>query len=181
MAQVRPIKPARLVAGLIAVDDTALELPTEPLERQFGPVDLRSGIIPFEFTDYYEKEMGSGLKRQLISFERLIDPAALADAKLFTNGLEAKLAAESPDGPKRRVNIDPGYITEAKLVLASAKNFSHRVCLRDGIYAEVTLHFKDGDWRLWPWTFPDYASEPYLAFFREVRTRFREQIHSGDR
>ena len=96
MAQVRPIKPARLVAGIIAVDDAALELPIEPLEREFGPIDLRSGIIPFDFTDYYEKEMGSSLKRQLISFERLIDPPALADAKLFTNGLEMKLLSARP-------------------------------------------------------------------------------------
>jgi len=181
MAQVRPIRPARLIAGLIAVDDGALELPIEPLESEFGPVDLRSGVIPFDFTDYYEKEMGARLKRQLTSFERLIDPAALADAKLFTNGLEMKLAAESPDGPKRRVNIDPGYLTEAKLVLASAKDFSHRIYLRDGIFAEVTLHFRKGDWHPWPWTFPDYATEPYRAFFREARARFREQIRAADR
>ena len=78
------------------------------------------------------------------------------------------------------VNLDPGYLTTAKLVLATTKDFGHRVYLRDGIYAESTLHYIDGRWEPWPWTYPDYAGPRYHAFFERVRERFKQKLSARD-
>ena len=101
---------------------------------------------------YYEPTMGPGLRKQLWAFERHIDPAALPDIKHHTNDLELALAAESPRPEPRPINLDPGYLTLAKLVLATTKDQAHRLYLRDGIFAEVTLHFRDWGFQPWPWT-----------------------------
>ena len=175
MAQAHPAIHVKLICGMIARDTECFDAAIGTLTERFGPVDLRSDVIPFDFTDYYRDQMGSGLNRLFVSFDRLVDPACLPDAKLFTNALEDDLARQIRAGVPRPINLDPGYISEAKLVLASAKDFSHRIYLRDGIHAEITLHYQSGDWRPHPWTFPDYQTEPYKAFFRLVRARLREQ------
>jgi hypothetical protein len=115
--------------------------------------------------------MGDGLTRNFVSFRRVFDPGSLADAKLATNRIERELADKTGDTFRRRVNLDPGYVTAAKLVLATTKDFSHRVYLRDGIYAEVTLQFGSGGPRAQPWTYPDFASGAYSEFLMKVRRR----------
>ncbi|MCP4534749.1 MAG: DUF4416 family protein, partial [Delftia sp.] len=72
-------------------------------------------------------------------------------------------------GPDRPINLDVGYVEPSKLVLASMKNFSHRIYLRDGVYAEVTLMFRKGLWEPLGWTFPDYRSGRYDAFLTAAR------------
>ena len=176
MTQARPALRVKLIVGLIARDPEWFDLAAAPLADRFGAIDLRSDVIPFDLTHYYDDVMGTGLHRQFLAFESLVDPTVLPDAKLFANALELELAATIEADVPRPLNIDPGYITEAKLVLASAKNFTHRVCLRDGIYAEVTLHYRDDAWRPWPWTFPDYRTAAYHEFFQRVRNRLREQL-----
>jgi hypothetical protein len=149
------------------------------LVAHFGPVDYRSVRLPFTHTTYYAREFGEGLERQFLAFERLIDPGRLAEIKLLTNALEETFA----EGGRRRINLDPGYISEAKLVLATAKNHGHRIYLGRGIYAEVTLTYRDKDFRPWPWTYPDYQSEPYLRILRAIRgiyvAQLRAMRHSG--
>jgi hypothetical protein len=178
MAQIHKPQDVKLVVGMLSAYSAAFEKAQRALSGRYGPVDLESLEIAFTFTRYYEKEMGPNLLRKFISFEELIDPAILPDVKLFTNELEVKLAPEITDCFSRPINVDPGYMTAAKLVLASAKDFSHRVYLRDGIFAEVTLHYaRGGTFRSWPWTFPDFASSrDYHAFLLRVRQRCVEQI-----
>jgi hypothetical protein len=113
------------------------------------------------------------LVRRIWSFEPLVDPGALAAIKLSTNDLER---AWSVDG-RRRVNLDPGYVSLSKLVLATTKNHGHRVYLRDGIYAEVTLRYREGAFCPWPWTYPDYATAAYCALFGQIRRRYVAQLH----
>ena len=168
MAQPGPPEQALPILGMIGACLDLLARAEEEASVRFGPVLLRSADMPFDLTDYYEPEMGSGLQRRFLAFGNLFDPANLTEAKLWTNTLEAELARES-DGPARPVNLDPGYVTAAKLVLATTKNRGHRIYLSRGIYAEITLAYRDGDWRPLPWTYPDYRTSGYIAFFRQLR------------
>ena len=146
------------------------DLAESELERLYRPVDLRSSILDFDYTDYYEPEMGPDLKRKFISFQKKIDPGKLAGIKLQTIELEKIFSKKEPFVP-RPVNLDPGYISRSKLVLASTKNYSHRIYLSDGIYAEITLIFRKKQFIPLEMTFPDYRSEAYIDFFTRVRER----------
>lgn len=139
----------------------------DTLERKYGKIDIKSEVISFDFTTYYFSEMGCPLKRYWFSFSDLIFPEQLADIKLETNQIERDF---SVDG-KRRVNIDPGYLALSKLVLASTKDFSHRVYIKDGIYAEVTMRYIKKEFQFLPWTYPDYRTETFIRFISEVRNR----------
>lgn len=149
------------------------------LSEYAGATDEVSDVWPFDSTDYYELEMGENLKRRFVSFEQLINPDGLADTKILTNDLERRIAYDCglPE-TQRLVNLDPGYVTLSKLVLATTKDFSHRVYLRDGIYAESTLHYEGEKWIAWPWTYPDYADERYHGFFDRVRGRYRAKLNA---
>lgn len=168
MAQPGPLEESLPILGMIGARPEILDRAESAVSHRFGPAVLRSADMPFDWTDYYEPEMGSGLKRRFRVFGSLFDPADLAVVKLWTNALEAELARESGGAP-RPVNLDPGYVTTAKLVLATTKNRAHRIYHSRGIYAEITLAYRDGDWRPLPWTYPDYRSEGYIAFFRRAR------------
>jgi len=135
----------------------------------WGNIALSSDAFDFTETDYYASSMGTGLKKTFFAFEPFIDPAALADLKRQSGEWEQQYAAASDHDVPRPLNLDPGYITEAKLVLASTKDHAHRIYLRDGIYAEVTLHYRNKAWQSWPWTYPDYQREDFQAFFTECR------------
>jgi len=147
------------------------------LAEHAGPVDATSELWPFDFTDYYQVEMGDDLLRRFVSFERLIDPVELAGFKILTNQLEARLCRDCglPES-HRPANLDPGYVTTSKLVLATTKDYGHRIYLRDGIYAESTMHYIDGRWVPWPWTYPDYADARYHAFFEQVRELYKQKL-----
>jgi hypothetical protein len=145
----------------------------------FGPADLESDPISFDFTEYYRDEMGEDLLRQFVSFADLIDPGRLASTKIRTNALERELAAEETGRWKRRVNLDPGYLTAANVVLATTKDFAHRVYLGQGIYAEVTLNFRKDGVTHFEWTYPDYRSGAYDAFFLNVRRRYLAAVRDS--
>ncbi len=174
MAQAHPPAPVKLIVGLLAGRETWLDAGRAALVERFGPTDVESEVMAFDFTDYYRKAMGGDLKRQFVAFERLIGPDELAAIKLATNAMEAALAARLGEVP-RPVNLDPGYVTPAKLVLASAKDFAHRIYLTGGIYAEVTLRVVRGRWESAPWTFPDYAGGRYDRFLTMARERLKAQ------
>ncbi|HPA45322.1 MAG TPA: DUF4416 family protein [bacterium] len=170
MGEIRPAQSVKLICGILFRDPQIREQVDFHLQERFGPADYRSAVFPFEETDYYNEEMGTGLERQYLSFRDLVLPDVLADAKQFTNRLEFEFA--SPDG-NRRVNLDPGLLSSANIILASTKNFYHRVYLRDGIYAEVTMFYRHGRFETLPWTYPDYRNHQQV--FLEIRNLYRRQ------
>lgn len=176
MARPRAPLPVKLFCGLLSGDLDLLQRARQLLSRRFGPIDLESDVWPFVQTDYYQGEMGSGLRRQFVSFERTTHPDALPGTKHDTNAIEQEIAAQCAGLEiPRPVNLDPGYLDLAKLVLATTKDHSHRLYIGQSMYAEVTLRFVDGRWETWPWTYPDYRQQQYHEFFMRVRDRFREQ------
>jgi hypothetical protein len=178
MAEIRPFPPAKLVCGIIAADDGRFGRAESALSGIFGPIDGRSGRIPFDLSSYYEPEMGAGLKREFLGFARLVSPESLSGIKLRTNALERELGpAGGPSG--RAVNIDPGIITGAALIMATAKDFAHRVPLREGIYGHLEFLFGRGGIRFLDWTYPDVRAGRYTPFFLEARKRLLEALKAA--
>ncbi len=166
--------PALLFAGLIYRDIETAESAKIKLGDNFGGIYRQSITIPFTFTDYYNKEMGGDLKREFISFKKLIEIDALPEIKLATNKIESELAVSSNNN--RRINIDPGYITPEKMVLATTKNWGHRPYLTNGIYAELTYIFRKGTFTALEWTYPDYRTKEIIAIFNEWRKWYLENL-----
>ncbi len=166
--------PVLLVLAAFSRYDAALDWAQAKAAEAWGPVALASERFSFAETAYYEPTMGPGLRKCFWAFERLIDPARLVELKLATNAWEAEYARESRQGESRPLNLDPGYLTPAKLVLASTKDHAHRLYLSQGIYAEVTLYFKDRRWQHRDWTFPDYRRADYQEFLLRCREYLRK-------
>ncbi len=166
--------PVKAIIGVLTAEPSMLSTVYQELSEHFGPIDYTSELLTFDSTDYYESEMGIDLKRQFISFEKLIDAGTLSDKKLLTNLVEQHYARKGTS--QRRVNLDVGYVCLAKLVLASTKDHAHRIYLRDGIYAEMTLRYYHKTFQPWEWTYPDYRSPTYIAIFNQIRTIYKEQI-----
>ncbi len=161
-------EPAKLVIGVFTAEHELIAPVAYRLTEKFGGIDLASRWLRFDYTDYYEPEMGSGLVRRMMAFKPLVSQDALAGIKHETNAIENEFAA----GEKRRVNIDPGYLLRERFVLATAKNFSHRIYIGRGIYADLTLVYSKGNFRTLPWTYPDYAAEDMIGFLHKVRSKY---------
>jgi hypothetical protein len=174
MGQIKAHAPVKLICGVITAIPDQLEAAHQRLSEQFGEIDFISEILPFDYTDYYEPEMGKNLKRQFVSFAPLIAPEELASAKRLSNEIEAKLGVDM--SVLRPVNLDPGYVSAAKLVLASTKDHAHRIYLRDGVYAEITLRYYQKTFRPWDWTYPDYRTPAYIEIFNRIRRIYLEQL-----
>jgi len=178
MGKIQQALPVKLIVGILtSIPELFTETENE-LTALFGAVDARSEIFHFDWTGYYDAEMGSPLYRLFLSFADLIEAPAVVDAKIAANGLEAAIA-EKYSGVQRPVNLDPGYLEQSKIVLASTKNFFHRILISRGIYAEATLHYQDKRWKAFPWTFPDYGSEKYHPFFTTLRENYRRQLNAA--
>ncbi|OGD30366.1 MAG: hypothetical protein A2Y56_09160 [Candidatus Aminicenantes bacterium RBG_13_63_10] len=176
MAVPHSFPPVKLVAGLIFSGEEARGRAEKELRALFGAIEARSPVLNFDLTDYYAREMGpQPLKRAFISFETLISPEELPGIKLRTIALEEKIRL-ALGADARPVNIDPGYLTKAALIMATAKDFSHRVPLRDGIYAHLELLFTKTGVRTLDWTYPDLKRVEYHDFFRSVRALYLEQL-----
>lgn len=173
MSTPRPPQPAKLVVGLLMKDKTFLPVLTAELEDRFGPVEVVSPWMPFGYTAYYETEMGAPLLRRVLAFRDMIAQDGLARIKRATNVIEQ---AHRVDG-RRCVNIDPGYLLLARFVLATGKNYSHRIYIGEGIYAELTLVFERGAFRPLPWTYPDYADRPLREFLQRVRSQYAGDLN----
>jgi hypothetical protein len=171
-------KPVKLIIGILAANQDCLKAAVEAINAKLGKIDFQSDVWPFTQTDYYKDQTGENILRQFVSIEKLIDPGKLAKIKLKTNRLEQKLAAELNIGLCRPVNLDPGVIEPSKLVLATTKNYSHRIYIGKKMYAEVTLIFDKGLWKPFDYTYPDYRQQCYFDFFEKVRTRLVEQLKS---
>jgi hypothetical protein len=144
------------------------------LEQSFGEIAMESPSLRWDFSDYYREELGEPLSRKFLFFRKLIDPGDLAQIKLKTNTIENSLARDG----RRGINIDPGYLTPAKIILASTKDYSHRIYLRDGIYGEVTLIFRKGAYVPHLNTYRDYRDERYHHIFMLGRTLLSLLAHT---
>ena len=176
MGAIRETPPVKLLLPMFSGDRALFCVAEEAMVARFGPLDYASAPIPFTFTHYYDAEFGEALERRFLSFERLIDPAELAAIKVYTNDLEERLGENKRGRLQRRINLDPGYLSLGKLVLATTKDHAHRIYLGQGIFAEVTLSYRGGRFQAWPWTYPDYQSEAYRAVLREVRAIYAGQL-----
>lgn len=169
MGQIQSPSSAVLILAAISRHAEARAWARETAVQRLGPLVGESEAFDFTETDYYAATMGPNLRKQFLAFERLIDPSALADIKRQTNDWEAEYAAVAGHSEPRPLNLDPGYITPAKLVLASTKDHAHRIYLRDGIYAELTLSFRHRRWQPLEWTYPDYRRDDFQQFFTQCR------------
>ena len=168
MSRPQPPSPAKLVIGLFMKEKALLSPAAEALAGTFGPVDLVSPWLPFDYTRYYEPEMGAPLFRRIIAFKPLIAQEDLPAVKQKTNRLENDYTG----GGHRRINIDPGYLLMERFILATGKNFSHRIYIGDNIYADLTLTYTKGAFQTLPWTYPDYASAEIRQFLLQVRHKY---------
>jgi len=165
VAEIRKVEPVKLICAVCFSPEIKLRDIEQNLEKIFGKIENRSEVFDFSFTDYYAEEMGKNLKKVFFSFTNTIMPGELANLKIKSNEIEKEFLIEG----KRKVNIDPGYLSGSKLVVASAKNFAHRIYIGKGIYGDLQLQYRHE--RFWPheWTFPDYKSEIVISFLEKVR------------
>lgn len=177
MSHPNPPSPAKLVIGMFMQKTALFEAVAEKLEGRFGPVDIVSRWFAFDCTNYYDQEMGSELVRRMMSFTNLVPQDGLADIKHFTNHLEQNHCIKD----KRQVNIDPGYLLRERFVLATGKNFAHRIYIGKSIYADLTLVYHDNAFRPLPWTYPDYTRSDMLAFLGRVRKKYSYDQKSQDK
>jgi hypothetical protein len=175
MAQPKEFSPVKLICGVIYRDDALYAETRERLEAEWGRADSESGAFPFDLTGYYEDEMGGGLRRRFMSFEALVPPGSLPAAKRWTIELESLIRQER-GVTGRPVNVDPGYLTASAVVMATAKDFAHRIPLAQGIYAHLELLFTRTGVRALDWTYPDLRREPPQSYFREVREIYLRQF-----
>lgn len=181
MWELKEPKPVKLIVGILASNHQCLHAATELVTGKLGDADFTSEVWPFDKTDYYRDQTGPRILRQFLSIERLIDAGRLAKIKLHTNKLERKLAKSLAIPLPRPVNLDPGLIEPSKLVLATTKNYSHRIYIGKRMYAEVTLIYDKGRWQPLGHTYPDYRQQCYFDFFDTVRNRLLEQLKSIER
>jgi hypothetical protein len=172
MGKIKEPRPVKLIASVFSGQEALLAEAIGALEERFGALDYRSDLLAFDHTEYYAREFGEELTRQILAFSKLVAPDRLAQVKRSTNALEL----EWVEGECRQVNLDPGYVSLSKMVLATTKNYSHRIYLGEGVYAEVTLRFRQGAFHPWEWTYPDYASSRYLEIFGHIRQIYVSQL-----
>lgn len=172
MGDAKKHPPVKLIIGFIFKEEKVIDKAKGLLERRFGKIDFESQTLPFTHTDYYENEFGKDLRRRFISFKKLILAENLPKIKIITNLTEKKLSSHT----RRQINIDPGYLSLAKLILASTKDYKHRIYLNRGIYAEITLFYQDKTFNSLEWTYPDYKTPEYIAIFNSIRDIYAEQI-----
>ena len=166
----RLVKP---VVAVMSADRELIPLATGRMGEILGEVDLESAAYLFDFSDYYRSEMGEPLFKQFFSFRQLQEPEILTRLKRKTAACERM---HRGPGGGRLVNLDPGYWSDAKLVLASTKNYSHRICIGRRIFAEITLRYHKGKLQPMEWTYPDYCTGLAMEFFGKVRQIYLQQI-----
>jgi len=166
-----PVKP--VISMVLAREDLAPAVMAH-LTEFFGPPDLVGPFWPFTASDYYAPEMGPDLRRCLISFLHLSEPSQLAHWKVFANWVEENFSL----GGRRTVNLDPGYLAAERLVLATGKDYAHRLCLAQGIFGDLTLTYRDRAFQALSWTYPDYARGEMPGLLELVRRKYLWQLQA---
>ncbi len=183
MGHPTPHSPVLLLLAAFSRHEEALDWARRRAVEAWGPIAIESPRFDFAETHYYDATMGPGLKKCFFAFQRPFEPERLVEVKLQTNGWEEEYTAltrqDAASTDSRPLNLDPGYLTLGKLVLASTKDFAHRIYLGRGIYAEVTLQYKHKQWRHHQYTFADYRRADYQAFFTECRERLKGTRDKG--
>jgi hypothetical protein len=180
MGQPTPPYAALLLLAAFSRHPGALEWSRRRATEAWGAIALEKPPADFSETDYYQATMGSGLRKSFFVFDGLFDPARLSAVKRQANRWEEEYRAAADHAEPRPLNLDPGYLTLGKLVLASTKNHAHRIYLAEGIYAEVTLFYRGRRWQPWPWTYADYRRDDYHGFFDRCREYLRRLEREGD-
>jgi hypothetical protein len=180
MAESRLPIPVLLVVAAFSRYAEALAWGKERLQRAYGPIALESLPYVFNQTTYYERSMGVGLRKQFLVFQNLVAADCLPEVKLHTNALETELACAGIFPETRPLNLDPGILELGKFLLATTKNQAHRIYLRAGIYAEVTLRFQTGAFEPWPWTYADYRQPCVRSFLRQARDFYRQRLRESN-
>jgi len=176
------VPPGKLIFGILVTSESVRSQCLDRLTAAFGPLDHQSHVELFTFTDYYCDEMGQTIYRQYLSAQRLVNLDDLPALKHRTNEIELDLARMDEQGRRcRQANVDPGYLTQSKVVLASTKDYGHRIYIAEGIFAEVTLYYRrPNGFQPYPWTYPDYARPEVCEFFNKVRETYRRQSQGLD-
>lgn len=165
-----------LVVAAFSRHEAALAWAQRRLAEEFGPLALIGQPYAFHHTSYYTAEMGPGLLKQLLAFQNLVGLEQLASCKRRAIELEAELIRSGEFPEQRPLNLDPGLLTLGKFMLATTKDQAHRLYQRDGIFAEVTLRFQDGEYHPWPWTYADYREDFVRAFLKHAREYFKQRL-----
>ena len=173
MGKIKAAEPVLLFVSALYSSSDIFNYSKEILEKNFGDILFISPSLPWEYSSYYKDEIGWPLFRQFIFFKNLIDPELLTDIKLKTNEIESALSSEG----KRRINFDPGYLTLSKVVLASTKNYSHRIYLGKGIYGEITLIYREGIYSPHLFTYRDYQDKTHIDIFMKARETLKKMLN----
>lgn len=176
MTSVRSVEPVIRFCAVISRHDDLRQQAIEQLANAWGPVVTQSPDLDFKAGGFYAPTMGVDLKKTLVALQGFVDPAGLADWKVQTNKLESEIASATSHPEPRPLNLDPGYMSQAKLVLATTKDRDHRIYLRDGMFAEVTLTYVGKIWQHHRWSYPSYRTDPVAAFANECRNRLRKHL-----
>lgn len=174
MGEIKKPLPEKLVIAHIYKEEEIYIKAKDILQNKFGPIDFESDKIKFIYTDYYNDEIGSDLFRRFISFEKLVNPEDLSLIKVLTNEIEQQFLYENTK--KRKINIDPGILSLSKFILATTKNYSHRIYIGNGIFAEVTLKYENKCFTAFDWTYPDYKTREYRDILEKIRKIYKNQI-----
>ncbi len=176
MADTRLVEPVIRICGVITRHEQARQWAIGRLADNWGGISIQSDPIPFEAGGYYTSSMGDDLQKVLVAMAPVADPSDLADWKHQTNRWEAEYAESSQHAEQRPINLDPGYATQAKLVLATTKDRDHRIYLRDGMFAEVTLTYVGKQWHHHRWTYPSYRTPAVAQFAADCRDQLRRHL-----
>lgn len=161
----------KLFTGILISDQSLMNRLLSILTKKFGEIDYQSPVLEFNYSQYYNNEMGTPIKKFFISFKKLRFPDSLYKIKLITNRVEDIFRINN----NRKVNLDPGIINQSHLILATTKDGSHRIPLKKGIFAEITLLFEKGTFRPVEWTYPDFRSKEYIDILNDIRNIYKNQ------
>lgn len=171
--EIQTVDPVKLLIGVLFPSKIDIQVYYEHLKTVFGSFDELSDVYDFDFTDYYQKEIGNSISRQFISVGKLINPEEIVNIKLLCNQIEQLFSVDK----RRQINLDPGYMDLHKLVLASAKFGRQKIYMNSGIYADPTLFFQKKQFHAYDWSFPDFSSGNYDSFFISVRNAYKKQLN----
>lgn len=136
------------------------------LQARFG---LGSLFTPKEnpLFEYYAKEMGTPLARFFFVPQKLFARDDMLSTKVASLTWEKDWSVSG----KRMVNVDLGMLSPENFILATTKNYSHRVYLGEDIFADLTYQFQKGKFHTFPWTYPDYLDQEKIDFLSRERLK----------